>query len=237
MKNQLQRRVAASGLFLALLASLVWPRSMIAQQLRHSPATVNLGQAINLLFVDLQPAFSWSDKLPLTPGIKHGQTDAPMKSLPCGKEKLGYESFARPVRSGPANAALLRNPVPTRLIQIEGSSTPMATDRFEVSHVSLAESERWQHLLALYQEDTPFSTQVRMPVADLWRGRSQLDAFYREISAHSMFHGLSQSSSVWWASPGSLTLRPAVSFGIRLSLRMPQIRPRTLYGYLVGGRG
>jgi len=159
-----------------------------------------------------------------------------MKFLPSGKGKLTHEPFAVPDGTGPANAAL-GNLGPTRPMQMEGSLTPSAAGRFDVAHISPVESERSQRLPALYQEDTPFSTQVRMPIADLWRGRLQLDGFYREISADSMFRGFPQSSRIWWPAPGSLTLRPAVSFGIRLSLRMPHIRTRTLYRYLVGGHG
>ena len=92
-------------------------------------------------------------------------------------------------------------------------------------------------LPTLYQEDTPFSTQVRMPVAGLWGGRLQFDGFYREISADSVFRGLPQSSGVWWATPGSLAQRFATSYGIHLSFRMPHIRTRTLCRYFVGGRG
>ncbi len=36
-------------LFLVLLAALIWPQSTIAQQLRHTPAPVNLGPTINLM--------------------------------------------------------------------------------------------------------------------------------------------------------------------------------------------
>jgi len=123
------------------------------------------------------------------------------------------------------------------LASVTGSSTPIMVGPLGIAHVAPAESVRSRCFPALYQEDTPFSTQVRMPIADLWRGRLQLDAFYREISADSVFRGLPQSSSIWWTAPGSLMLRPAASYGIHLSFRMPHIRTGTLCHYLVGGHG
>src|SRR5262245_681607 len=206
-------KARTGALFLAQLALLIWPTSTIAQQLGHTPATVNLGPTLSLLIVDIHPPSSRSNNLSLTPGTRRGQPYAEMKFLPSGKAKLTHEPFAMPDTTGPANAAL-GNLGPTRPMQMEGSLTPSAAGRFEVAHVAPAESERLQRLPALYQEDTPFSTQVRMPVADLWCGRLQFDAFYREISADSVFRGLPQSSGVWWASPGSLTLRPAASYGL-----------------------
>src|SRR5262249_39653847 len=148
--------------------------------------------------------------------------------------KLSHEPLAVPAST--ANAAL-GNLGPTRPMQMEGSLTPSAAGRFEVAHVAPAESVRSRRFPALYQEDTPFSTQVRMPLAHLWRGRLQLDGFYRETSADSVFRGLPQSSSIWWTAPGSLTFRPAASYGIHLSFRMPHIRTRTLCLCLVGGHG
>jgi hypothetical protein len=74
-----------------------------------------------------------------------------------------------------------------------------------------------------------------MPIADLWGGRLQLEVFYREISAHDVLHGLPQSSGVWWATRGSLRLRPAASYGIHLSFRLHVARGRTLYRYVFGG--
>src|SRR5262249_13040116 len=155
------------ALFLAQLALLIWPPSTIAQQLRHTPAAVNLGATINLLFVDMHPASSSSAELPLALRTRRGQPYAEMKFLPSGKAKLTHETFAVPASTGPANAAL-GNLGPTRPMQMEGSLTPSAAGRFELAHEAPAESERLQHLPALCQEDTPFSTQVRMPVADLW---------------------------------------------------------------------
>ena len=228
-------KARTGALFLAQLALLIWPPSTIAQQLRHTPA-VNLGPTINQLFVDIHPVSSRSNNVSLTPGTKRDHPQMRMKFLPRGKGKLTHEPFAVPDSTAPANAAL-GNLEPTRPMQMKGSLTPSAAGRFEVAHVAPAESVRSRCFPALYQEDTPFSTQVRIPVADLWRGRLQLDGFYREISADSVFRGLPQFSSVWWASPGSLTLRPAASYGIHLSFRMPRIRPRTLYRYLLGRGG
>jgi len=148
------------------------------------------------------------------------------------------EPFVGSNSKGAENPALRREFVGAGPVaRVAGSFIPVMANRFEVAHVSRVESERFEHFPALYQEDAPFSTQVRMPLADLWGGRLQLDAFYREISAHSIFHGLSLSGSIGWTRPQSLTLRAATSYGIQLSFQVPQIRPRTLYRYLLGGRG
>ncbi len=85
-------------------------------------------------------------------------------------------------------------------------------------------------------EDTAFSTQMRMPIAALWSGRLQLDGFYLEVSANTMFHGLPQSRDLSWAAPASLRLRSATSYGVKLSFRLPHIHPRTLCRYFVGRR-
>jgi|GEM_PF-2687836 len=87
----------------------------------------------------------------------------------------------------------------------------------------------------LFGEDTAFSTRVWMPIADVWGGRLQMDGFYLELSANSMFRGLPQSSDSWWAAPASLRLRPATSYGIHLSFRLCRTRTRTLYHYLFRG--
>ena len=236
MKNQSQWRIAAFGLFLVLLPLLVWPPSTIAQQLRPSPASVKLGPTISLVFLDMDSASSRSAELPLTPGTRRDQPYAEGRFLPSGTGRLTHEPFAVPDSTAPANAAR-GNLGPTRPMRMEGSCTASAAGRFEVAHVPSAESERMRRLPVLYEEDTPFSTQVRMTVANLWSGRLQFDAFYREISADSMVRGLPQSSSVGWATPGSLTLRSAMSYGIRLSFRMPHIRTRTLYRCLLGRSG
>ncbi len=219
-------------LFLALLAPLMWPPSTTAQQLRHTRAPVNLGPTLNLLFVDIHPASSSSAELPLALGSRRGRPYADVKFLPGGTGKLTYEPFAAPDGTGPANAALLRNAGATR----PRSLTPLADHRFQVAHLPPAESEHSQRLPALYQEDTPFATQVRMPLADLWGGRLQFDGFYREISADSVIRGVPQSSGVWRATPGSLAQRSATSYGLRLSFRMPHIQTRTLCRCFVGGR-
>ena len=141
-------------------------------------------------------------------------------------------------RGMPTNTGIRTNLAGTSPVaRVRGSPTPMPAGRLGVAHVSPAESERMPRLPAVYQEDTPFSTQARMPVADLWGGRLQFDGFYREISANSMFHGLSQSTGIGWATPQSLTLRSATSYGIQLSFRMSHIRTRTLHRYLLGGGG
>jgi hypothetical protein len=122
-------------------------------------------------------------------------------------------------------------------MQIEGSLTPLAARRLEVARVPPAESERLQRLPTLYEEDTPFSTQVRLPLFDLWGGRLQFDGFYREISADSVFRGLPQSSGVWWTTQGNPMLRPGVSCGIHVSFRMLHMGRGTLCRYLVRGCG
>ncbi len=184
------------------------PPFTIAQQLWHTPAAVNLGPTINLLFADIHPASSRNSNLSLTPSTRPGQPHMGMKFLANDEGKLSHEPFA---------------------------AIPLASGRFQVAHVAPAESERSQRLPAVYQEDTPFSSQVRMPVADLWRGRLQFDGFYREISTDSVFRGILQSNGVW-ATPGTLAPRSATSYGIRLSFRMPHIHTRTLCRYFVGGR-
>jgi hypothetical protein len=184
-----------AGIFLALLVPLVWPPSTTAQQLRHTPATGSLGPTINLMLVDMHPASLRSNNLSLTPGTRPGQPHVWMKFLANDEGKLSHEPFA---------------------------AIPLASGRFQVAHVAPAESERSQRLPAVYQEDTPFASQVRMPVADLWRGWLQFDGFYREISTDSVFRGLLQSSGVW-ATPGTLAPRSATSYGIRHSSRMPHI--------------
>jgi hypothetical protein len=209
----------AEALFLALMAPLLWPPSSIAQQLRHTPATVNLSPTINLLFVDIHADSSTSNDLSLTPGIKRSQPHVRIKFLASGKGKLPNGPFAAPDGTERANAALLRNAWSTRPMQIERSLTPLADHRFDVAHLPATESERWQRFPALYQEDTPFASQVRMPLVELWGGRLQLDGFYREISSENVFRGLPQSSGVWWATPGNLTPRSATSYGIHLSFR------------------
>ena len=93
-----------------------------------------------------------------------------------------------------------------------------------------------QRLPAFYQEDTAFSTQTRMPVADLWRGRLRFDAFYREISANYMGHGVAQSSDSWQPLPAGLSLRSETNYGITLFFRLARVQPgRTFFHFLFGG--
>ncbi len=162
------------------------------------------------MLVDMHPASLRSNNLSWTLSTRPGQPHVRIKFLANDEGKPSHKPFA---------------------------AIPLASGRFQVAHVAPAESERSQRLPAVYQEDTPFSSQVRMPVADLWRGRLQFDGFYREISAESVTRGLPQSSGVWWATPGSLAQRSATSYGIRLSFRMPHIHTRTLCRYFVGGCG
>lgn len=90
-------------------------------------------------------------------------------------------------------------------------------------------SHGWPEFVA---EDTAFSTEMRMPLAAFWGGRLQVDGFYLQVSANSIFRGLPQSSDLWWAAPASLRLRPATSYGIHLSFRLRRTRTRTLCRYL-----
>jgi hypothetical protein len=224
-------------LFLVLLAPLIWPPSTIAQQFPQRPATVKLNRTVNSALSNIHLSIFSGGGRPFNLDANYRQTGA-QSSLPHPNGELRWELFAKLDNTGPTNVALRVKPRainPTA--QLQGSSRPMVAGRFEAAHVSSAESHRTQHLPTLYQEDTPFSTEVRMPVADLWGGRLQFDGFCREISANSMVHGLPQSGGIWWATPQSLTPRPATSYGIQLSFRMPHIRPRTLYRYLLGRGG
>jgi hypothetical protein len=219
------RAPSGGALFLALSAPLVWPPSTIAQQFPHTPATVNLGPTINLAFRDI--ASLRSHKLPFNPETKQSQNHAQVKFLPC-KRKLRQQPFAGPDSTRLTNAALRMKLVGTSPVaRSTGSSTSMMVGRFAVAHASPAESHRTEHLPTLYREDTPFSTQVRMPVANLWGGRLQLDGFYREVSTNRMLRGLAQSSDPPRANPVGSLPHSDTAYGIALSFHKPILRAKT----------
>ncbi len=200
----------------------------------------------------------------VTSGNGHPATrSVPGKIYPatCGSSGLCFPTSANPSRAHLGNESLSRreptvrqynlglagrvgtvdSDLPTNLLQgnrtatMEKRATPMAAGHRELPPAPIPDRELPHRLPEFFEEDTAFSTQMRLSVADLWGGRLQLDAFYREISADSVFRGLPQSNGVWWATPGSLTLRPAASYGIHLSFRMSHLRARTLCRYLFEG--
>ncbi len=230
------RGLAEVLLDLALLVVMTTLLALPAQAQKFSDwsAPVNLDPTINLAVPHIHLASLGSNNLPFNPQTKHGQPHAQRKSVPCGRG-LRQQPLAGPDSAGLTNAALRMTLVGTSpFARREGPSTPLMVGRFEVAHVSPAESERMQRFPALYQEDTPFSTQVRMPIADLWGGHLLIDGFYLQISANTVFRGLPQSSDLWWAAPASLSLRSIRSYGINLSLRLRVARRRTLHRYLFG---
>ncbi len=78
---------------------------------------------------------------------------------------------------------------------------------FAAAPVRVIEASATRRLPAFYQEDTPFSTQVRLPVAHLLGGRFRFEAFYREISANNMVRGVAPSNDFWRPVPGGLSHR------------------------------
>lgn len=94
-----------------------------------------------------------------------------------------------------------------------------------------------RRLPTFYVEDTPFSTQVRVPVAHLLGGRLRFEAFYREISVNNIVRGVGQVSDLCPPIPGGLSLPSATSYGINLSIRLRRTGTRTLYRCLFGGGG
>ena len=105
---------------------------------------------------------------------------------------------------------------------------------FAAAPAGVKEASAARRLPTFYQEDTPFSTQVRVPIVDLWGGHLLIDGFYLQISANTVFRGLPQSGDLWWAAPASLSLRSIRSYGINLSFRLRVDRRRTLRRYLFG---
>ena len=97
---------------------------------------------------------------------------------------------------------------------------------FGAAPARVIEASATRRLPAFYQEDTPFSTQVRVPVAHLLGGRLRFDAFYREISANNMVRGGVQSNDFWRPIPGGLSLRSAKSYGFTLTFAFSGIRTK-----------
>lgn len=75
-----------------------------------------------------------------------------------------------------------------------------------------------------HQEDTAFSTQVRIPLGHLLGGRLRLDGFYQEFLNNRIRLGLAQADDPGRIGPGMPALRPGARYGLTLSLHRPLAR-------------
>ncbi len=224
MKKKSQRCRGTAGFLLAVSVVLAWAPSAAGQQRLQGVALANLA-----------PTFVGRGMSPFELEPNHGGTISPIRLLPDREGRRSPQQRSKPESARPAATALGREVLDARPAgSLVRSPSLMAAGHLDFARVSITDSPRAQRLPTFHEEDTPFSSQVRLPMADLWRGRLQLDGFYREISADSVFRGLPQASGVWWATSGSLTLRPAVSYGITLSFRLRRTGATTLFRYLFG---
>ncbi len=88
---------------------------------------------------------------------------------------------------------------------------------FTAAPARVMEASASGRLPAFYQEDTPFSSQMRLSVAHLLGGRLRFDAFYREISINNMVRGGAQSNDFWQPMTGGQSGSPEKSYGFTLS--------------------
>jgi len=111
-------------------------------------------------------------------------------------------------------------------------AVPPAADSVAVE--STGQPSTTERLPAFYEEDTPFSSQVRVPLTDLWNGRLQFDAFYQELVTSGIFHGMDQSGNPWGITPGTVATPSNISYGITLSFHKPLPQPKNLCRHLFG---
>ncbi len=99
---------------------------------------------------------------------------------------------------------------------------PQLSSRFSLNAPPSFESfSRFEDLSEVVsQEDTPFSSETRLPFAKLLAGRCEFAAFKRDIATRNLFVGLPDSTLVHEMTFGTLTPRGDELYGFRLSFRM-----------------
>lgn len=134
-----------------------------------------------------------------------------------------------PAAQGNVFAGSLSRSYDVRLIK---AVTPAAEHSVAVE--STGQTATTEHLPVFYEGDTPFSTQVRVPLIAFWNGRLRFDGFYQELLTSGIFHGMDQSGDPWGITPGTVATPSNISYGISVSFHKPLPGPKNLCRYLFG---
>ena len=215
MKKQSQRRTVSGAFILAVMAALVWVPSACAQRFSREVAQAQLSPAIHSAFDRTRPSLPEFEALPFSLQANYGSSDPQLRFLVSGERALSLSFSSRLASDGPAYA--------TVRMRLAGTDPGHGMGFAPAPVPGVPAIERQP---VFYQEDTPFSTQVRKPVAHVLGGRLRLDAFYREISANNMVRGAAQATQFWRPIPGGVALRSAKSYGVTLTFAFLDIRKK-----------
>jgi hypothetical protein len=196
-----------------VVAALAWVPSGSAQRFWREMAQAHLSPVVHSAF-DVRPWLSQPGALPFSLKSHRGQSNQQLGFSLTGESAVSPLVSSRLGSDGPAYA--------TVRMKLAGTVTAHGIG-FAPSYSSGATAIERRPVF--YQEDTPFSTQVRLPVVHLLGSRLRLDAFYREISTNNIVRGVAQSNDFWRPIAGGLSLRPAKSYGITVTFAFLNTTP------------
>lgn len=209
MKKKSPRCAATPGFLLAVSVALAWVPSASGQQRLQEVALANLASP-----------FAERGMPPFKFEATHRGTTTPIRFLPDPDGRRSLQRPSRPESARPAATALRIESFNVGPVSPVRSPDAMAGGRFEFGRLSITDSPRAQRPPMFYEEDTPFSSVVRLPIAHIWGRRLQFDIFYRELSRDRFLRGLPESRDLWWTTRGDSAVHFEESYGISLRFRL-----------------